>query len=282
MAHSFAADTIAPMPDDIFVEIAELARTEAGLMIPDHKRPLIQSRLTRHLRQLGLTDFHAYLDHLKTSPDGADLGVMIATLTTNVSDFFREKHHYKMFAETLLPQLLQRAQEGDSVRIWSAGCSSGQEPYSVAMMILDEAPNALSLDLKILATDIDRPVLAKAREGTYDRDQLNRVPRPWVERFFTPKEGDEKAFEVSQDLRDLITFNCLNLIDPWPMQSQFDVIFCRNVVIYFTPDVQTSLFPRLRKALTLGGTLFLGHSERIADPDKVYFRPSGVTAYTAI
>ena len=260
-----------------FGRVARLASTEAGLMIAPSKTALVQSRLMRRLRALGLASFGAYLDLVESEGGRDEVSQMISVLTTNVSHFYREQHHFQMLRSDILPGLLKRAAAGAPVRIWSAGCSSGQEPYSIAMEILRRDPDAAKRDIRILATDIDPMILDVARTATFPEEAIQGVSAGDRRAFFDKAPGGRHM--VRPKIRELVTFRELNLIGPWPMKRQFDVIFCRNVVIYFGDETQRRLWPRFQAALAPGGTIFLGHSERIHEVPGLDLKSVGVTAY---
>jgi len=268
------------MSETDFRAIADIAHREAGLAFPVEKAPLVQSRITRRLRKLRLKKFSDYIAFV-TSPQGAaELRVMISSLTTNVSSFFRESHHFDIFREQAFPPLLSRARAGGRIRIWSAGCSTGQEPYSIAMTILDMTPDAQKLDIKILATDIDPNVIAIAKAGFYPRRDVESIDPDYQHRFFTAAQnGTSDGYRVNPQLQDLISFRELNLLHQWPMSGRFDAIFCRNVVIYFDEETQLSLWPRFENATAPEGWLFVGHSERLSEKIKTDFTTAGPTAY---
>lgn len=271
----------ADMTDRTFGDIVKLARSEAGLMITETKRALVQSRVSRRLRALGISEFGTYIDFIKSGEDPSELSNMISVLTTNVSSFFRENHHFETLSKELLPQLIEEARKGNRVRIWSAGCSSGQEPYTVAMLILSQEPRAASYDIKILASDIDTQILAQARAGIYDDAQLEGIDRTFRSRYFSKSAERPDYSEVASELKSLITFRELNLLRDWPMRGPFQAVFCRNVVIYFDEETQRKLWPKFRALLPQGGTMFLGHSERIPDPQSFGFDATGITTYRA-
>lgn len=263
------------MPDHVFRTLADIARREAGLTIPDSKRTLVQSRIARRLRALALTDFAAYATLV--SGDGTDAAAerrqMVSVLTTNVTSFFREAHHFDLLAtEVVAPRLAA----GDRIRIWSAGCSTGQEPYSIAMTILNRVPDAANRDVRVLATDIDPAVLDRARAGIYPAGQDTGLGPEDRRRHFVDEGG---AWRVSDPLAAMVTIRELNLLRPWPMKGRFHAIFCRNVVIYFDDATQRRLWPRFVDRLEPGGWLFLGHSERVHDEDALGLERAGVTAW---
>ena len=267
------------LPNDIFVAIAKLAHSEAGLMIPESKRALVQSRISRRLRALGLSDFEDYLEIVSSEAGRNERRNMVSVLTTNVSSFFRENHHFDLLA-TLAPDLVGRARAGERVRVWSAGCSSGQEAYSVAMILSEAGADAGQHDIRILASDIDPAIIARARAAEFDAAQMAGVAPGRRQRFFDASGAG--IFRVRDPLRRMICFRELNLLAAWPMKGTFDIIFCRNVVIYFDEATQLRLWPRFRAALAPEGLLLLGHSERIASPASLGFEVAGVTTYRAV
>jgi len=195
-------------------------------------------------------------------------------MTTNLTRFFREQHHFDFLQETIIPKIRLGA-EKRRLRIWSAGCSSGEEPYSIAMTLLDHFPDLGRWDARILATDLDTNMLSQGAKGLYAADTLGDVPKTYQERFFTPKGG---GFIPKEGVRKLIAFKPLNLLEPWPVKGPFDVIFCRNVMIYFDNPTKTDLVRRYAKLLSPGGWLVVGHSETLLDQQSL-FRPCGRTIY---
>jgi chemotaxis protein methyltransferase CheR len=265
------------LTDTSFECIARIAHEQAGLMLPHSKKNMVKSRVVRRLRALKMSSFEDYAD-LVRGPRGADeLRSLISALTTNVSQFFRENHHFDLLRQTILPPLLQRAAKGGKVRIWSAGCSNGQEPYSIAMVLNDLEPDLATRDIRILATDIDPEVLAFARAGSYPLTMAEGVPAALLARYFRPDTADPGQRRASEKLSRLISFQELNLHERWPMQGAFDVIFCRNVLIYFDAPMQQRLLSRFRDILAPQGWLLLGHSERIPATLAADFVGAGVT-----
>ncbi|PIE07307.1 MAG: chemotaxis protein [Rhodobacterales bacterium] len=262
-----------------FARIAALAHRTAGLAIGTGKSAMVRTRLARRLRALGLASFEAYCRYLD-SPEGSDeIGKMVSELTTNVSHFFREGHHFDLLRSDVLPPLAERARAGERVRIWSAGCANGQEPYSIVMAMI-EAGMPMERDVRVLATDIDPKVIAHARKGLYPETMLSGLPDAMRARFFTrAKPGAEPAWQAGPALRDAVHFGVLNLLDAWPMRGRFDAIFCRNVVIYFDTATQERLWQRFTDQLTPDGWLFIGHSERLSGGVQPRFQGRGITAY---
>jgi chemotaxis protein methyltransferase CheR len=260
-----------------FDRIAAIAKREAGLALSVAKNAMISARITRRLRDTGRADFAAYVDFLESGAGADELRMLISALTTNVTHFFREEHHFRLLDTEVFPRLVAAARAGRPVRLWSAGCATGQEPYSIAITLLRRFPDAPSHDVRILATDIDDAALARAVKGHYSQAQLEGVPPPDRTRFF--REAVDGALEIGPEVRSLVTFRQLNLVGPWPLQRSFDVIFCRNVVIYFDVETQAALWPRFNRALGPDGVLFIGHSERLDPATAGQFASVGVTSY---
>lgn len=269
-----------PFTDADFAVIARRAQADFGLHLTEAKKDLVYSRLTKRLRHLGLGDFHSYC-RLIESPEAEDeRRQMLSALTTNVTHFFREEHHFQTLRTTVLPPLVAAARSGGRLRIWSAGCSAGQEPYSLAFTLLDLCPEAARHDIRILATDVDPAILARAREGVYDADEAKSIPAA-VRAQHLRDLGNGKV-AIGDKARAVITFGELNLMHDWPMRGPFDVIFCRNVAIYFDKQTQARLWMRFVEMLAPGGYLCIGHSERVAGPAMPHLSGAGVTTYRKV
>ncbi|WP_439598652.1 CheR family methyltransferase [Falsiroseomonas sp.] len=246
-----------PLTEQDFARIVALVRSHSGIALSDSKRDLVYGRLRRRLRALRLDSFAAYLEVLE-GPEGAEERVrMINAITTNLTGFFREAHHFEHLAQAVLPNL-PRGQR--RLRIWSAGCSSGEEPYTIAMTLRSAMPDLAGWDARILATDIDTDMVAHGEAGRYAADRAAAIP-PQLRRTHTQAAGAE--VEMGPELKSLISFLPLNLLEAWPMRGPFDAIFCRNVVIYFDKPTQRTLFDRFADMLCPGGHLFVGHSETL-------------------
>jgi len=264
--------------DSDFARLRALVSQHTGIALTDTKRELVYSRLARRLRQLGLASFAPYCTRLEEG-DAAELVQFVNAITTNLTAFFREGHHFDYLATTLLPELLRTKTASRRLRLWSAGCSTGEEPYSMAMVVREVLPPGSSWDVKILATDIDSNVLATARQGIYRADQVQGVSLQRLRRWFSKGIGANTGLvRISPVLQELITFRQLNLMPPWPMQGPFDVIFCRNVVIYFDKARQQALYERFAEVLGAQGHLFVGHSESLYNMTK-RFTLIGKTIY---
>ncbi len=236
-----------------------------GISLGEHKHQLVQGRLLRRLRALGLQDFVSYCELLRRDPQG-ELGELASAISTNVTAFFREVHHYDLLTDELLPHWLnEKRREGDRLRIWSAGCSSGEEPYALAMVLAESMDRLGSkLDAKILATDLSPQALESARKGVYSVERIAGISEERRRRWLLRGTGEYEGFvSVHARLRDLVTIQPLNLLHDWPMQGPFHAIFCRNVVIYFDQPTKQRLFQRYAAMLPTGGYLFLGHSESL-------------------
>lgn len=265
--------------DVAFQTVAKHLREETGIILTDAKKGLAVSRLSRRLRILGLDCFEDYCDVLSGPEGDAELQEMIALLTTNVTRFFREPHHFEALRKIVLPPLMAKARKGEPVRIWSAGCSSGEEPYSIAMTILKDFPDAASLDIRILATDIDKNVIHQGSVGRYKLIATDFSENPYLSGGLNAVSGQNDCYEIVSDVKKIVSFGQLNLQHTWPMQGKFDVIFCRNVVIYFSTDTQQNLWPRFASILADGGYLMIGHSERVTGPATELLQSAGITNY---
>lgn len=245
-----------------FRRIAALLREHAGLTLAEEGHKLVISRLSRHLRRLGHRSFDAYLRVVTSPAGGAELAQMIDALTTNTTRFYREPEHFDLLASRALPRLIRRARAGGRVRIWSAACSSGEEPYSIAATVLEAFPEAARHDLRILATDINRTMLTRAEAGLYELRSVRDLAPEIRARLFTPGEREGRA-AIRPELRALVTFRYLNFMEDWPVTGPFDAIFCRNAAIYMDAATQLKLWTGFERVLDEEGLLFIGHSERI-------------------
>jgi len=261
-----------------FSEISGIAERDAGLMIAESKRRLVQTRIQARMIALGIKSVSDYLSHIKHPQGNEERGRMVASLTTNVTAFNREPHHFEQLKSEVLPGLIKRARNGGKVRIWSAGCSTGQEAYSVAMALLDLAPDIADFDLLILASDIDTACLEHAANGRYRTDDLEEISETQRSHHFQETQTPG-VYAATGELRSIVCFRTLNLFDPWPMRHPFDVVLCRNVVIYFSRERQQKLWAQFCDAMKIGAWLFLGHSERLSGPAQSNFDPAGVTSF---
>ena len=269
--------------DADFQQIANLVHSNTGIRMPSYKSAMVYSRLAKRLRALGLASFREYC-RLVTDGDGEERQQMLSALTTNLTSFFRENYHFEHLARKVLPPLLQAARDGGRVRIWSAGCSSGEEPYSIAITILSLMQDAHRYDIKVLATDISTTVLEKATNGIYAERALANVPSDQKRRWFEPAKAQdgEPCMLVGETLRSMVAFRQLNLMHDWPMKGTFQAIFCRNVVIYFEEETRDRVWGRFIPLLPVGGYLYIGHSERLGPPATSYLTQEEFTTYRRI
>jgi len=254
--------------DKEFRAFRELIFAEAGISLSDAKRVLVCSRLSRRLRHYGFQTFSQYYEYLMSGdPSGDERLKMINCITTNKTDFFREMHHFEYLRGQFFPELRERVLRGAArrLRIWSAGCSSGEEPYSIAMTVRDAFGFLPGWDIKMLASDIDTDMLRVAERAIYPAERLDSVPAEYQRRYFLRGRGEWAGyFKVRSELRDFVTFRRINFAEPsWPIHTRFDVIFCRNVIIYFNRETQRRLFERLAAYLQPDGCLMVGHSESL-------------------
>lgn len=265
-----------------FKKIASMLRADAGIFLPESKATLVYSRLAKRLRVLGLTNFQEYCAYVGGSQGQDERHAMLAALTTNVTRFFREPHHFEHLKTQILPPLIDAAKRGGKIRLWSAACSNGQEPYSIALTILSLLPDAIKFDIKVLATDIDPNMVSEGERGLYSESLIGEVPVELRRNWFvpSPQPGEsERSFSVAEDLRKLVSFKELNLIGNWPMKGPFQAIFCRNVVIYFEQETQAKIWSRFVPLLAPRGSLYIGHSERLSGTAANLFRTEGITTY---
>jgi len=265
-----------------FQTIADMVYQRSGIVLAQSKSTMVYSRLCRRLRDLKLSRFEDYIDLLK-APHGRDEIIAFTNaMTTNLTRFFRESHHFDALAHDIVPYIRKHNSPNRHLRIWSAGCSSGEEPYSIAMTLSEHFPEFSSWDARILATDLDTQMLEKAQLGLYPKDQLKDIPKPYLDRHFkamsNSNDQGEPLFQVKDTLRQMISFKPLNLLQAWPIKGQFDVIFCRNVMIYFDNPTKTELVRRFAQVLKPGGWLIIGHSETLLD-QKSHFQLIGRTMY---
>jgi chemotaxis protein methyltransferase CheR len=256
------------LSDDDFQRIRRLVRERLGIALAPSKRELVYGRLSRRLRALKLRDFSAYLQRIESGED-EELQHFCNAITTHLTSFFRERHHFDFLAQQLLPAL-ERSERGTRrMRLWSAGCSTGEEPYSIAIVLLEHMRYLRNWDIRILATDIDTSVLSHARGGRYSMERLEKMESERLQRWFD-RTPDGQHFVVRDELKRLITFKALNLMDEWPMKGPMDVIFCRNVVIYFDRETQRRMVTRMAALQRPDDHLILGHSESLLQVSKQY------------
>lgn len=251
--------------DAEFRDAADLVYERFGIHLTEHKRALVAGRLAKRVRTLGLPNIGAYLARIRADASGAELSEFINRITTNHSFFYREKDHFDFLAATVLPEIKRRLQEDPSypVRFWSAGCAAGEEPYTLAMLIRESlGAQASSVDWGVLATDVSLSALSQARAAAYPGSRIAELPASWRSAYFT-RTGDDE-WTVNAELRRAVLFKRLNLMnESYPFKGRFDVVFCRNVMIYFDVPTRLGLVARLHRYVKDGGWFFVGHSEAL-------------------
>ncbi len=277
IVESLKAGDSAQLSNSEFATIAEIMQRHARIHLTAAKITLVQSRLSRRLRQHGLSTFREYVDLLAVDDDERD--AMIVALTTNHTHFFRENHHFEHLCGTTLPWLQDRAKR-QPIRIWSAGCSSGEEVYTIAMCLLGQSANSSAWlrnsDVRLLATDLAPHVVETTRRGIYSAETVAPIPAAYRERWMKPSGSN---FVMAEEARALVTARVLNLFDTWPMRQRYDVIFCRNVMIYFDDTAKAELEARFVEMLAPGGYLYIGHSERLIGSAAAEMTNCGQTIY---
>lgn len=277
LALQTAADAASELGSAEFGAIAAIMQSDARIHLSEAKKTLVHSRLSRRVREHGLANFRDYIRLIQSDP--VERSAMVVALTTNHTHFFRENHHFDHFRQMTMPWLQARARS-QPVRIWSAGCSSGEEVYTIAMCLLGpdrtKAAWLRSADLKLLATDIAPHVVESTRRGIYSASTVEPVPPPYRAAWMKPVGPD---FQMAEEARALVTARVLNLFGEWPMRQQYDVIFCRNVMIYFDDDAKAELEARFAALLAPGGYLYIGHSERLIGPAAARMTSCGHTIY---
>lgn len=252
------------LTDAQYGRICELVYEQSGIALTPAKRQMVYGRLVRRLRALRLPGFTDYLRLLECGDAGGELQEFTNAITTNLTAFFRESHHFDYLGAELLPEIAERVRASGRLRIWSSACSTGEEPYSIAMVLRERQELLGRADCKILATDLDSNVLTTASAGVYPPERVRPLSPGRLAGFFAPCGGARAgSFQVAPALRQLITFKQLNLMHEWPMRGPFDAIFCRNVVIYFDIETKRALFERMAQLQPPGSILFLGHSESL-------------------
>jgi chemotaxis protein methyltransferase CheR len=262
------------LSDAEYQTIAAFVHKASGINLLDGKKELVRARLSKRIAQLEFKDFKSYFKHVMADASGDELVFLLDALATNLTSFYREPQHFDFMAKEFLPELEKRRKRpgggGPRLRIWSCACSSGEEPYTIAMVVLDHSPFfANGGDFKILATDLSTKVLNVAKKGQYGPESVKNIP-PQILRTHLSKvsRGEDRkggdSWRVNDNVRRLVSFRRFNLMDPPPIRHQMDLIFCRNVMIYFDRDTISTLITRFYNILEVGGYLFIGHSESLS------------------
>ncbi len=254
------------LTDKDFKRISQIVYDHCGINLHTGKKELVRARLAKRLRAGNFKTFPEYMDYVLADKTGMEFSVLIDSISTNLTSFFREDQHFKYMENVFLPELMERkrSQKNFKIRAWSAGCSSGEEPYTIAIVLNEALKGQGRWDAKILATDISTNILAMAKKGMYSEERIAPVPAALKSKYLMlHKTKGEKVYEVGQSLRNMIIFNYLNLMKDWPIKGPIDFIFCRNVMIYFDKPTQNVLINRYWDILDSGGVLFTGHSESL-------------------
>ena len=246
--------------------ISDLVYEHCGINLHDGKKELVRARLAKRLREGSFRSFSEYIQHVLEDPTGGEFALLVDSLSTNLTKFFREEQHFEYLRSQWLPRLLVSKQSRRDFRLrgWSAGCSSGEEPYSIAITLLEAIQGHGRWDVKLLATDVSTRMLERAQEGRYEKDRIEPIPLPLRSRYLIrTREGGVDTYEVAPALREVVIFRYLNLVQDWPVRAPVDFVFCRNVMIYFDKPTQSRLINRFYDLLAPGGVLFTGHSESL-------------------
>lgn len=252
----------ADLTEGDFERVRAMVYDYCGINLHDGKRALVRGRLMKRLRSLQLGSFEEYLDYVDEDSTNKEFLLLIDILTTNKTSFFRESSHFDLIRDQVIPHL-----GGRPVKWWSAGCSSGEEPVTLAVTLLSELTAIRQPPVKILATDLSTEVLQTAKKGVYTEDKLEGMPKHLLHKYFTKEVSAKTSFRVKPDVEKLITYGRLNLLGEWPMKGPFQIIMCRNVMIYFDKETQRRLVERFYRLLEPGGYLFVGHSESVTNKE---------------
>jgi chemotaxis protein methyltransferase CheR len=266
-----------PLTDQQFEYLSTLAESETGIILSESKRPMLYARLTRRLNELKLGSFDDYISLLKNNSQG-EMDDFTNRVTTNLTYFFREPGHFDFLKNHALPAIEERSRSVKPLRIWSAGCSTGQEPYSLAMTV-QSIQGAQSRETRILCTDLNTRVLQQAATGRYRLEDLRGLSDQQRTRWFNRTQ--ELDYQCHQQLMNMLIFKRLNLLEPWPIKPEVDIIFCRNVLIYFDTQTHEELLSRFARLLSVGGYLFLGHSESLTFATQ-HFKRVSTTVYERV
>ncbi|TAK73687.1 MAG: protein-glutamate O-methyltransferase CheR [Gammaproteobacteria bacterium] len=259
-----------PLSPKNFQQLAKVAHDYAGIVLDNNKQHFIYNRLFKRLHKLNLSDLDTYCALIATG-DRHELDAFINAITTKVTYFFREKFHFDYLSEVILPHLIKTKKNTHKIRIWSAGCASGEEAYSIAMVVYDMLPQNQLWDVKILATDIDSDSLVIARKAVYAASTIEHLDREQKKRWFLKGSAqNEGMIAVRPEIKNLVHFKHLNLINSWPMRGTFDIIFCRNVAIYLSKETQQTLFNKFRNYLPIGAFLIIGQAETLYQSSDCY------------
>jgi chemotaxis protein methyltransferase CheR len=267
------------LSDIDFRRFSTLVYEKCGIYLRKGKKELVRTRLGKRMREAGFENFKAYYRFLTQDESGRELVMMLDAISTNLTSFFREERHFDFLENDIFPSYAAELGAGNRRKrlFWSAGCSSGEEPYSLAMCLLEYFGDDVGHNMKVLATDISTRVLAHARRGVYRASRLERVPDALLREYFHRGYDKQKGyFRIKPILKEVVEFRRVNLVEPFPFKRRFDLILCRNVMIYFDRTSQAGLVNKFYDVLRPGGYLFIGHSETLTGIDHpfTYVKPS--------
>jgi len=246
--------------DKQFHKISQIVYDYSGIDMKNGKEALVRARLAKRLRVIGMGSVEEYMRHIESAQGANELGIMLDIMTTNKTSFFREVEHFKYMEKEILPKL-----KNGKIRFWSAACSSGEEPYSIAISLLENIQGIKSKDVLILATDISSRMLEKVKDAVYSEENIRDLPKAYLHKYFIKVQKNPSVYyKVKDNVRSILRVAWLNLMEKWPMKGTFNVIFCRNVMIYFDRPTQEKLINRFYDYLEPGGHLFVGHSEGLS------------------
>lgn len=253
---------IQEISDSNFRRFSKLIHESCGINLHEGKKELVRARLGKRMREIGCNSFNKYFRIIDDDPTGEELVKLLDAISTNMTSFFREENHFQFMKEKLFPTYEKNKSE--SLRFWSAGCSSGEEPYSLAIWLRDNLSENVSQNLKIIATDISTKVLSLATRGVYSDKTIEKIPKYQLRKYFQQGVNSQKGFyRVKEEIKDLVEFQRLNLTAPFNFGFRFNVILCRNVMIYFNKESRETLIDRAYDCLRDGGYLMVGHAESL-------------------
>jgi len=259
---TFSVNSKTDLTPSEFEQIRKIVYDYCGINLHEGKQALVRGRLMKRLRYLKLSTFAEYLDYLEKDDTGQEFSQFIDILTTNKTSFFRESSHYDFIEKEIIPGVGNRP-----LKWWSAGCSSGEEPITMAMILKEGMKMTGKPPVKILATDLSREVVQFAKMGVYPKEKLNGMPNYFLKKYFKPTPENKNNFVIDENIKNIITYGRLNLLNNWPMKGPFHIIMCRNVMIYFDKQTQRRLVERFYDLLEPGGYLFIGHSESVTNKE---------------
>lgn len=264
---------VGKLTDTDFRRVSKIIYDHCGINLHEGKRALVQSRLAKRVRLCKQESFRDYIDYATSKAGSDEFTHLVDSISTNLTSFFREKSHFDYLNQQFLPNLIKEraSKPNPKIRAWSAGCSSGEEPYTIAITLIEALEKTGNWNIKILASDVSTNILQRAQAGTYDKERVEPLTQMQKQRFLVPNRIENRpVYQVSKELQNIIRFRYLNLMEDWPFSGPFDIIFCRNVMIYFDKNTQEKLVNRYWNCLNKGGLLCIGHSESLTSISHKY------------